>query len=530
MFAPLPTPEEMAFWDRQSIEVHGLRNEMLMENASREALAVLREHCAPLSGKRVLLFAGKGNNGGDAIALGRHLHDQGAEVLVLLAGAARNHTGASGYHLRLARRVGTPCRTTTPAGLDSLLREYGLPHIVVDGLFGTGFTGTPRPPYDLWIKQINALGLQAFVLALDIPSGLDGLSGKAASEAVRAHATVTFEAAKIGLMLPGAAAYVGRLHVRAIGIPRRVREEYPPACQLLTPDVVRLLPRPFAGMHKGDGGRVCIVGGSPGLTGAPALAALGALRSGAGLVTVACPAPLAQEVKHGRSEIMTLPLPTGEWIPGALAPLMDLLQRCDALVLGPGMGHDPGAVDCVEALLECKRPPTVLDADALNCLAARPRLLELLTETDVLTPHPGEMTRLLAADGFPEASVPRVQADRPGVARAFAARHQGVLVLKGAGSIIAGRDGQGRLFTALSPLDAPCLAVGGSGDVLSGVTGNLLSRGLPALHAACLGVYWHGFSGRWLENSFPLRGNLASEIADALPSALAELLRCTTEK
>jgi ADP-dependent NAD(P)H-hydrate dehydratase / NAD(P)H-hydrate epimerase len=530
VFAPLPTPEEMAFWDRQSMEVHGLRNEMLMENASREALAVLREHCAPLPGKKVLLFAGKGNNGGDAIALGRHLHDQSAEVLVLLAGAIKDYTGVSGYHLRLARQVGTPCRCIPRSGLDALLRESAPPDIVVDGLFGTGFSGTPRSPYDSWIKQINILGRQAFVLALDIPSGLDGLSGKAASEAVRAHATVTFEAAKIGLLLPGAAEYVGKLHVRAIGIPKRVREEHPPACQLLTPDLVQLFPRPFSGMHKGDGGRVCIVGGSPGLTGAPALAALGALRSGAGLVTVACPAPLALEVKHAKPEIMTLPLPAKDWTPEALSPLMDILPRCDALVLGPGMGHGPGAVDCMETLLANNRPPTLLDADALNCLATRPRLLDMLQETDILTPHPGEMARLLAAAGFSDAGVPGVLKDRLGTARAFAEGYTCVLVLKGAGSIIAAQNGQGRLFAALSPFDAPCLAAGGSGDVLSGLTGNLLSRGLSALHAACLGVYWHGFSGQWLENSFPMRGNLASEIADALPHALAELIRRTTEE
>ncbi len=529
LYAPLPSPEEMSYWDRQSIHAYGVRNEMLMENASREAMAALREHFQDLRGARVLLFAGKGNNGGDAIALGRHLHDAGVEVLVLLTGAKKRYTGVSGYHLRLAAKTGTPIRTLGKADIESFHRLFPIPDIVVDGLFGTGFSGTPRPPFDTLIRAINDFRERAFVLALDIPSGLDGLTGLPSASTVKAHATVTFEAAKVGLMLPDAADYVGELHVRAIGIPAAVRAAHPPSCHLMTGDIMHLFPRPSATMHKGRAGRVCIIGGSPGLVGAPALAAMAALRAGAGLVTIACPAPLSQAVKHGHAEIMTLPLPSDSWEPEALAALKREFHRFDALVLGPGLGHDLGAETFVAELLSLKRPPTVVDADALNCLALRPDTLSNLSASDVLTPHPGEMSRLMEATGSP-GDKERVRTARMDVAREFARQRNTVLVLKGAGSIVSGPDTDGQLFTALSPWSAPCLAVGGSGDILSGIIGNFLSRGLSALHAACLGVYWHGYTGRALEDDFPYRGNLAGEIAGALPRTLTELLPLSTEE
>lgn len=521
MDAPLPTPAEMAAWDAASVRDFGIRYEMLMENAARAALEVLQQRCGTLKGRRVLLLAGKGNNGGDAICLGRHLHDLGAQVLVLLAAPQGAYQGVSRYHLRLAKRTGTP--------LERLDRRppalWGAPEILVDGLLGTGFSGELRPPYRDWVEALNARREQSFILALDIPSGLDGLTGRPCPIAVRAHATVTFEAAKLGLALPQAAAWTGELHVRPIGIPALVRERHPASCGLLTREVMDLFPRPSALMHKGTGGRLCLVGGSPGLTGAVCLAALGALRGGAGLVTAACPAGLRLEIKHGLPELMTLPLSVGaapdggtgeHWQP-ELLPLLDPIPaRWDALVVGPGWGRGPLMSDCLERLLRMERPPTVLDADALHALAQRPELLRLLDERDVLTPHPGEMARLLGTD------IPTVEAARLEAAQDFAQRHGVTVALKGPGTIIAAPGQRPRL----APFATACLAIGGSGDVLAGLVGNLLARGLSPLQATCVGVYWHGFTGHSLEKDFPLRGNLASEIARALPTALKELLIC----
>jgi len=520
MFAPLPTPEEMARWDRTSIDGYGLRNEMLMENASREALHVLRTELGRLAGLNALVFAGPGNNGGDAFALARHLHDQGALVHVIHTKPASHYKRASGYHLRLARKVGVPTLYLSypnPAALS----ELPFPDLVIDGLLGTGFSGPLRNDMPAWIDLVNELGGGAFVLAVDIPSGLDGLSGRPSPVAVAADATVAFEAVKIGLALPEAAAYVGRVHVRPIGIPRRVLEETPPSFCRIEPEIIDCLPAPSATMHKGQAGHVLIIGGAEGLTGAPLLAALGALRGGAGLVTIACPAGLAAEIKAGVPEVMTLSLAHGrDWKSDMAGILGREMHRFDALVLGPGLGRAPETAAFVDALLSQERPPAVLDADCLYWLSKHPQLMNTLRSTDILTPHPGEMQRLLLAEEKTPSKAATTEAlERLRTAAAFVAHRPFTLILKGAYSVAAcaGRP------AALSPFAAPALATGGAGDVLAGLVGSLLGRGLSALPAACLGLYWHGYAGVLLGRTYPNRGNLAGEIAHILPHALEEL-------
>jgi NAD(P)H-hydrate epimerase len=530
-FSALPTPREMAAWDRCAIDEYGARNEMLMENASREALRVLSEEFGDLPGARALLLAGPGNNGGDAFALARHLYDQGVETLVLHAKPQARYTGAAGYHLRLARRIGVETRFVKKPSSASL-GDFSAPEILVDGLLGTGFSGELRPDMRAWIEFANALGQSAFVLALDIPSGLDGLRGVPCPVAVRADATVAFEAAKLGLVLPTAHAFVGELRTRPIGLPRRVREERQARFRLIEPGIVTALPPLSSTAHKGAAGHILIVGGSEGLTGAPQLAALGALRAGAGLVTVACPAGLATEIKGAHPEIMTLPLGQGRrWRPEMAPTLASALDRFDALVLGPGLGRAEETDAVVQAVLLAKRPPSVLDADCLYWMSRGPELLESLNATDILTPHPGEMTRLLAGTG--DAHGKFVVTDpyaRLETAERFTTNRSSVLILKGAYSVIA----QAGAPTSLAPFATPSLAVGGSGDVLAGLTGALLGRGLSPLLAACLGVYWHGCAGELLDRAYPNRGNLAREIAHLLPQALAygqeELLHANRQR
>lgn len=510
LFAPLPTPDEMNGWDRAAAAM-GLRTEMLMENAGREALAVLREVFDDMAGLRVLLLAGPGNNGGDAIALARHLHDAGALVLLLLARPAGAYTGAAGFHLRLAKRTGTPMASLARADFTTL----AVPDVVVDGLLGTGLKGAPRPEYAAWIEALNRLGEHAFVLALDIPSGLNGLTGQPAAATVIADATVTFEAAKLGLAMPQAHPFVGELIVRPIGIPRAVRAANPASHYLLTDGLRSLVPAPHAEMNKGSAGKVLIIGGSPGLTGAPLLAALSALRAGAGLVTVACPKGIEPTLKSGHQDVMTLPLGFGETWTAAMADMLHP-ENYDALVVGPGMGRGADTFAFLDTLLARRIPmPILWDADALFWLAQRPEGLATLGPNTVLTPHPGEMARLLGLD------IPAVEADRFAAARALCERCGGAVILKGAGTVVCAAGSPAAL---LSPFAEATLAVGGSGDVLSGLIGSLLARRTTPLHAACLGVYWHGLAGRFLSAQFPNRGNLASEIAGALPRALTEWL------
>lgn len=511
-FSPLLTPAEMNVWDKAAAHM-GLTTVMLMENASREALHALRARQPELRGKTVLCFAGPGNNGGDAIALARHLHDAGAETTILLTRPASAHTGAPGFHLRLAKRAGVAIRQLTKADIERQPLWEAAPDIVVDGLLGTGLAGEPRPDFVGFIEAVNRLGERAFVLSLDIPSGMSGLTGEPASATVVADMTTTFEAAKLGLAMPQASPYVGELVVREIGIPRVVREQHPPSHGLLTPELALLLPMLDPSMHKGSAGKLLVLGGSPGLTGAPLLAAMGALRAGAGLVTVACPRGLEPTIKAGNPDVMTMPLCEGEaWTAEMAATLRERLPQFDALVLGPGLGRDPGAGVFISAL-GTDLPPCVWDADALYWLADSPRQLT----NAVITPHPGEAARLMGL------SIQEIGEDRLGVVRELSRRTGATAVLKGPGSLICHAEGD-TAPVMVSPFAEPNLAVGGSGDVLSGVIGSLMARSLSPLLAACLGVYWHGLAGRLVSGEFPYRGNLASEIVQALPRALTEWL------
>ncbi|MGE4292505.1 MAG: NAD(P)H-hydrate dehydratase [Desulfovibrio sp.] len=509
MFEPLPTPGEMARWDRAAIEGVGIRGEILMENAGREALAVLRKAQAPLEDRRVLLLAGPGNNGGDAFVLARHLHNLGADVLLLHSRPRRDYRGHAGYHLRLAVRTGVPLKRLTRLSLSRFRDPEQLPDILVDGLLGTGFSGELRPDFQFHIQEANKIGVSAFVLALDIPSGLNGETGVPQPVAIRADATATFGAVKLGLALPEAAPFTGEVVYCDIGIPRACIQTAPPRHYRITPEIMDLVPEPRPEMHKGQAGRLLVIGGSPGLTGAPHLAALGALRGGCGLVTLAAPADLCAEAKAGRPEIMTLPLGTGQrWTPAMAEELAALLasepERFTAVALGPGLGRDQGARAFLRSLGPRLLPPLVCDADALFHLADAPAILP---EGAVITPHPGEAARLLGKTSG------EIQSARLESARLLARNHEAVAVLKGAQSLVA--DPEGNLH--LCPISAPALAVAGSGDVLTGLIGSLLARGISPLRAACLGVYWHGLAGLLLGESFPGRGCLAGEIADALP-------------
>lgn len=527
MFSPLPTPAEMSAWDRAAV-AFGVPECVLMENAAREALHVLVQECGSLVDKTVLLFMGAGNNGGDAVCLARHLLDAGARPTVLHTRPLSACRGTAGRHMRLAKRCGVRL-VPLPAGDAPSLPGHDFPDIVVDGLLGTGFSGTLRPREQHVIERINILGERSFVLALDVPSGLCGLTGRALPVAVRAQATVTFEAAKPGLVLPEAASRTGRLHVRPIGIPRSVRESLPPSFQKLEPSAAVHLPCPAPCWHKGSAGRVLVIGGSDGpdggLVGAPHLAALAALRSGAGLVSVAAPAGLCAAIKAACPDIMTRSLGSPEvcrWSPDLKEQTLRQLRECDAAVIGPGMGRQPETVAFLHGILSdpAARPPLVIDADALWALApegAEPGSgAGLIRPCDVLTPHPGEAAFLLGT------SAAAVQADRVAAIRRLRELAPGIWLLKGAGTLIAG-DGP----LTIAPFARATLAVGGSGDVLAGCLATLLAQlsgqeKSPFL-AACLAVLVHAEAGSLLARRFPLRGNTASEIAECLPAARADL-------
>jgi len=528
MFDPLPTPAEMTVWDQAAIKDFGLAAELLMENAGACALDVLRESAGELEDARVLLVAGGGNNGGDAFVLARRLLDEGALPLVLHTKPRAAYRAEAKRHMDLALRAGVEFRHLPLERAKQVLCAVAPPDILVDGLLGTGFTGELSAEAAALVTAMNELGEACFVLALDTPSGLCGLTGTPRPVAVRADVTVAFHAAKLGSAMPQAAPFVGALKVRRIGIPRAATLATPPRQLCMTDALYDLLKTPAADLHKGKAGHVLIIGGSEGLTGAAQLCGLGALRAGAGLVTLACPRGVLTEIKAGLPDVMALPLGQGaHWSPDCLEELLPHLSRFDALVIGPGLGRDPGAAEFLAAFAKAFKlhfsvdmgkawaPPCVIDADALFHLAQTPKLMAELPNNAVLTPHPGEMARILGI------GMGVLQADRPAAVRRFSETHPQVLALKGAGTLVC----EGGLLH-LCPIAAPNLAVGGSGDVLAGVLSACLARGIPPLQATCLGVYWHAQCGVHLAREFPLRGNLATEIAHTLPLVLKERISC----
>ena len=365
---PVTTVQEMRQWDALAVEL-GLSGFALMESAAQGALRVLLSHVSNVRGKVCHLLMGAGNNGGDAACLSRQLLDHGACPVVFHTKALDTYSGDAAQHLALARACGVEFR---PA------EEFdGHCDILVDGLLGTGFSGELREDALELVQRANK-GSQSFTLALDIPSGLDATSGRPCPKAIVANATATFAAAKPGLVLPWAGAFTGKLHTVYIGTPKKAQDRAGASFRLLQKGDLSLLPTPLPCGYKNAYGHVVIIGGAHGMSGAAHVAARAALRSGAGLVTCACPALDAKDVRLSMPEIMTRALGEAgedEWKKRSLGEMADLLARCTSLVVGPGMGRGRDSADFLQALL-CERPscPMVLDADALMLLAANPKL------------------------------------------------------------------------------------------------------------------------------------------------------------
>lgn len=526
IFPPLPFPEEIRAWDKGAADL-GLPEILLMENAARAALHVLHRYCPDLAGKSIWLFMGSGNNGGDAACLARHLVDAHARPLVLHTKPLRHCKGACARHVAIAKASGVPFFPLRWNRDKWRLPPDHLPHIIVDGIMGTGFSGLLRPQTQALIEAVNTLAPQRLVLALDIPSGLNAHTGRPQPDAVRATATASFAAGKPGLALPCARPWSGRVHVCDIGIPSIVRSKSPCSAYLIDARCIARLGTPAnlpENSFKNTFGHVLVLGGASGYGGAAHLASRAALRTGAGLVTAVAPAGAVADIKCGWPEIMTLALKDNDhaWPTSISDPLAALLKRSNALVVGPGLGRGRDATAFLRALMTFRRPPTVFDADALAIMAQERDLLDVVQDEDILTPHPGEAAMLLGL------SAREVQADRWAALDGLCSLSRGINILKGAGTLVR----QKASPTGICPYDVPQLAVGGSGDVLAGCLGGLLASkpdieyntnleqtfpGGPFLVTAGQGVALHALAGRSLAHQWPVRGNTATAIADALP-------------
>lgn len=512
---PVFTAEEMRRLDRRAVEELGLPGGVLMEHAGRGAAEAIRAWLAARGrrrGARVVLLCGKGGNGGDGFVAARWLARHGMRPSVWLAAPPEEVGGDAGRKLTALRHAGIrPRRVEDEAAVAADLARAD---VVVDALLGTGARGAPEGVVARLIELINASGRP--VVALDIPSGLPADGGAPPGAAVRAALTVTFAGLKRGLVTEPGRSWAGRVQVVDIGLPAAEVSRGIRTFLLEAADVARLLPPRAADTHKGHYGHLLIVAGSLGKTGAAALAARAAMRSGAGLVTVATAASQQPVVASLVLEAMTESLPeTPARSVGAkaLETIAELAARRDAVALGPGLGLDPETQAVAREVVRAIRRPMVVDADALTALATHLDVLAAAPAPRCLTPHPGEMARLLGT------STAEIQRDRLAAARTTAARTGAWVVLKGAVSVIA--DPGGDVF--LNPTGNPGMASGGTGDVLTGMVGAFLARGFEPSAALQAAVYLHGRAGDLAAARLGQEALIASDLIETLPAAFTEV-------
>jgi NAD(P)H-hydrate epimerase len=513
----LVTAAQMAALEQSAVTA-GISLDELMEQAG---LAVAQEAWMALgvvAGRRVLVLVGPGNNGGDGLVAARHLAEWEADVAVYMLTARDGDPRAE----QLRERSVPVFVASSDDGFEILQQALDASEMVIDALLGTGRSRPIEGTLAEILTRLNTATDRALppkIIAVDLPTGVDADSGGADPLAATAELTVTFGLAKVGLYtLPGSE-HAGRVEVVDIGIPKDATAAV--SLELLATAWVRerLPKRPKAG-NKGTFGRVLVVAGSPNYVGAARLAAEACYRAGAGLVTIAC-TPAVQAMLAGAiAEATWLPLPEerGVIAAGAGDAIIDALSQYDVALVGPGIGRrgDAGAV----ALHTLSHAPAnvtaaVIDADALNALADAPGWSAKIARPCVLTPHPGEMARLLGC------TVVEVQDDRLNVAMRAATEWGQVVVLKGAHTVIAAPDGRG----AISPHANPLLATAGTGDVLAGTIAGLLAQGMEPFEAAACGVYVHGLAAEELGEELGDRGLLASDLLPALPRAIRTMLK-----
>jgi hydroxyethylthiazole kinase-like uncharacterized protein yjeF len=509
--------------DRHTIEEIGIPSLVLMENAGRQVVAAIEAAFESRLDGRVAVLCGRGNNGGDGFVVARTLLQRGIDASVFVIGSLTDVRGDARTNLDILGRLGvTVVEVNDEQAWELHFSEIARCSLIVDAIFGTGLRSPVAGMMETVIADVNASEIP--VVSVDLPSGMSADTPHLVGDCVDASLTVTLAAPKLPLVLPPGEAYAGDVVIADIGIPHEVIESLDgPHVELLTPEQLRGLVAPRAAdSHKGDFGRVTVAAGSTGKTGAAYLAAMGALRSGAGLVTVATPKACLRTIASMGPTYMTVDLlddDAGMVVPGAVDRVLELTH--DVVACGPGLGRSPGVAEFVRALIDRATCPLVLDADAITVLADDPGRLTGSEERDVIiTPHPGEMARLIGA------SIADVQANRIDVATEFATTHRVYVVLKGHRTVIA--TPEGRVF--INPTGNPGMATGGTGDVLTGMIAAWLAQLLDAEAACRLGVFLHGAAGDLAEARDGQAAMMATDLLDHLGEALASLIRGKTDE
>jgi hydroxyethylthiazole kinase-like uncharacterized protein yjeF len=515
---------QMGEVDRLTTERYGIPSILLMENAGRSVADEIEKACSKPYQKRIVILCGRGNNGGDGFVVARYLSLRGANPSVLLFSAPEKLRGDALINYEIARAMGVQIQILcTPSEARSCLKRMESPDIIVDALFGTGLTKPIGSDFHSVVEWINRCGRSAFVAAVDIPSGLKADSSEIIGPTVKAHLTVTFSALKLAQVVPPASDFAGKVVLVPIGSPQALFED--PAYKMNLVDasqVHKALQRRVRDSHKGSFGHVYIAAGSRGKSGAALMTGMAALRSGAGLVTLWLPRSLQKSVVGKFPELMmeVMPETAGGTLDQAGADgLIRLLPDVETLVVGPGITTDPSTRRLVWKIVRRSPVPVILDADGINAFA--PPSEPLRNQEDqpvIITPHPGEMARLLGK------KVPDVQNNRLAIASEYAVRRRCYVVLKGFQTVIATPDGE----QYINPSGNPGMATGGTGDILAGMMGRFVAawkiqrkRDDTAKLAdyICAAVYLHGMAGDLAAEKKGLDSLIATDLLEYLPAA-----------
>ena len=484
----LATPEQMNSIDTHAINNLGIPGMVLMENAALKVVQAAVEMLGGLDGRDIVLIAGKGNNGGDALAAARHLKNRGALCHVFLLFSRSDVRGDAAVNLGIIEKMGLHIvELTEDARLDEFQNIIRASDLVIDGIFGTGLKGVVKGIAAGVIQRVNSSEVP--VLSIDIPSGVCGKTGKILESCIDASRTVTFCLPKVGLIVHPGCDHTGKLDIADIGIPGQSVEQSGIEAHMIDQALVSAMLSPRSPeCNKGDFGRLFLITGSTGMTGSGCLCANAALRTGAGLVYLGVPSTLAHVYGSHIAESIVIPLAdegNEELSLKSIPVIIKALKNMDVVAAGPGLSVSRDIAEIVELLLrECK-VPLILDADALNAISLNTAILKNVNTGTVITPHPGEMARLAGM------SISEVMEDRVGTAVDFAARWGVITVLKGSRTVVALPDGS----YYINVTGNPGMATGGSGDVLTGIIASLAGQGMKPADAAVAGVYLHGLAG-----------------------------------
>ncbi|MDP4179979.1 MAG: NAD(P)H-hydrate dehydratase [Bacillota bacterium] len=510
------TPEQMNMIDSEAINKIGIPSIVLMENAALKVVEEVLKGFDSICGKRIIVIAGKGNNGGDAFAAARHLYNKGALVKVFLTSQKSDIKNDPAINLKIIEKMKIETvELTDSSQIFDLEMELEGCDLILDGIFGTGFKGQVKGLIDEIIDAINNSG--KLTIAIDIPSGINGENGKIEGKCIKADKTVTFVLPKIGLSVYPGCDYTGELAVSDIGIPDFIIKSLNIKTNIICKEEVSsIIPVRSSQSSKGDYGRVFIVSGSTGMIGSGCLCANAALRSGAGLVYLGVPASLAGIYQSHLLEPITFPLEDhtkGYLADESCGEILKKMQNMKVLAIGPGLSTNENIKEIMINIFENSSIPLVLDADALNAVSEDISMLKKIKVPCVITPHPGEMSRLLGI------SIKDIQNDRIKLAMKFADKYNVITVLKGMRTIIALPDGN----IHINPTGNPGMATAGTGDVLTGIIAGFIGQGMEPEKAAIAGVYIHGLAGDMTAEKMGQHGLIAGDLVKELPYAIKKL-------